>query len=264
MTAAAVVRVDRPAPAVARMLIDRPAKRNAIDFDVRDQLTRHLKTLLADASVRALVIGGTERMFSAGGDVPSMQGLDEAGARTRMQHVHQLCTLVANAPLPVVSAIEGIGAGGAVGLALLGDVIVVGPNTKILFPFFNLGLAPDWGQLLTLPRRVGLANARRILLAGRAVTGTEAMAMGLADTLAADDEVMTTAVAQAQALAALPHEAFACMKTRLMHPSATLAEELKREEDSQAAGLLGAEFREGFAAFEGKRRADFMGLARKA
>ncbi|RYF67246.1 MAG: hypothetical protein EOO22_19715, partial [Comamonadaceae bacterium] len=72
-----VVLSDRPAAGVARLLIHRPAKRNAIDFAVRDQMTRHLRALLDDRDVRALVIGGSERMFSAGGDVPSMAGLDE-------------------------------------------------------------------------------------------------------------------------------------------------------------------------------------------
>ncbi len=254
-----VVLLDRPAPHVARLLINRPAKRNAIDFDVREQLTQALRRLLADRSVRALVFGGTERMFSAGGDVPSMAGLDEEGARGRMRHIHALCRLIATARFPVVSAIEGIGAGGAVGLALLSDHIVVGEGTKILFPFMGLGLAPDWGQVLTLPRRIGIPAARRLFTSGQALTGAEAHRIGLADTLVADDQVMATALARALALAALPQEAFARMKDRLGHPSATLDEELKREEEDQAVCLLGAEFAEGHAAFMHKRKADFTG-----
>ena len=263
MNPAQVVRFDRPAPNVARLLIDRPSKRNAIDFDVREQMTQHLRVLLMDKAVRAIVIGGTEHTFSAGGDVPSMIGLDEAGARARMQHIHLLCNLVAHAPVPVVSAIEGIGAGGAVGLALLGDVIVVGEGTKILFPFLGLGLAPDWGQLLTLPRRVGISNARRILSSGRPLSGAEAIRIGLADAIVGDAEVMNTALEGAQELAALPQDAFARMKARLAHPSATLGEELKREEDDQAVCLLGEEFGEGFAAFTEKRKPDFNALPRK-
>ncbi|CAN0504606.1 unnamed protein product, partial [Phaeothamnion confervicola] len=132
---ARVVLVDRPAPHVARLLINRPDKRNAIDYDVRQQLTDALGTLLGDATVRAIVFGGAQGVFSAGGDVPSMVGLSEAQARERMQHIHVLCRLIAGAGVPVVSAIEGIGAGAAVGLALMGDRIVVGEGTKILFPF---------------------------------------------------------------------------------------------------------------------------------
>ncbi len=253
-----VVLYDTPAPNVGRLLINRPAKRNAIDFDVREQLTHALRKALADPQVRALVFGGAEGVFSAGGDVPSMAGLDEAGARARMQHIHTLCTLVADARIPVVSAVEGIGAGGAIGLALLSDRIVVGQGSKILFPFMGLGLAPDWGQLLTLPRRVGLAAAKRILTSGQSLSGPEAHRIGLADDLVDDDKVMSHAIALASQLARLPQEAYARMKDRLDRPSTSLRHELQREEDDQAVLLLGADFNEGFAAFNEKRKADFV------
>ena len=255
---APVVLVDRPAPHVARLLINRPDKRNAIDFDVRQQLTEALGALLGDATVRAIVFGGAQGVFSAGGDVPSMVGLSEAQARERMRHIHLLCQLIAEAGVPVVSAIEGIGAGAAVGLALMGDRIVVGEGTKILFPFLKLGLVPDWGQLLTLPRRVGLPVARRILTDGAPVSGAEAHRIGLADTLVADAQVMATAVAQAAELALLPREAFARMKARLNHPSTSLAVELAREENDQAVCLLGDDFVEGHDAYVNKRAADFV------
>lgn len=253
-----VVLVDRPAPHVARLLINRPDKRNAIDFDVRQQLTEALAALLGDGTVRAIVFGGAQGVFSAGGDVPSMVGLSEAQARERMRHIHRLCQLIAEAGVPVVSAIEGIGAGAAVGLALMGDRIVVGEGTRILFPFLKLGLVPDWGQLLTLPRRVGLPVARRILTESVPVSGNEAHRIGLADTLVADAQVMATAVAQAAELALLPREAFARMKARLNHPSTSLAEELAREENDQAVCLLGDDFVEGHDAYVNKRVADFV------
>jgi len=258
MAGSPVVLVDRPAPHVARLLINRPDKRNAIDFDVRQQLTEALAVLLADDTVRAIVFGGAQGVFSAGGDVPSMVGLSKAQARERMRHIHRLCQLIAEAGVPVVSAIEGIGAGAAVGLALMGDRIVVGEGTKILFPFLKLGLVPDWGQLLTLPRRVGLPAARRILTDGVPVSGAEAHRIGLADTLVADAQVMPTAIAQAAGLALLPREAFARMKARLNHPSTSLAEELAREENDQAVCLLGEDFVEGHDAYVNRRAADFV------
>ena len=258
--ASPVVLVDRPAPHVARLLINRPDKRNAIDFDVRQQLTEALRTLLAEGSVRARVFGGAQGVVSAGRDVPSKVGLNEAQARERMQHIHVLCRLIAEAGVPVISAIEGVGAGAAVGLALMGDRIVVGEGSKILFPFLKLGLAPDWGQLLTLPRRVGLPVARRIFCDGAPVSGAEAHRIGLADTLVADAQVMATAVAQASEMALLPREAFARMKARLNHPSASLAEEFKREENDQAICLIGDDFVEGHDAYANKRTADFVAL----
>jgi 2-(1,2-epoxy-1,2-dihydrophenyl)acetyl-CoA isomerase len=253
-----VVLLDRPAPHIARLRINRPDKRNAIDYDVREQLTKHLRVLLGDRETRALVFGGVGGVFSAGGDVPSMVGLSVELARERMRHIHVLCRLVAGAGIPVVSAAEGYAAGAVVGLALLGDEIVAGPGTKILFPFLKLGLAPDWGQLLTLPRRVGIAHARRIVAGGNGVTGDEARQIGLVDHLVPDAEVMDTAVRRASELAALPSEAFARMKARLNGISGSLAEELAREETDQAVCLTGNEFQEGFDAFRNKRSPDFI------
>ncbi|MES2631352.1 MAG: enoyl-CoA hydratase/isomerase family protein [Pseudomonadota bacterium] len=256
-----VVLLDRPAPHVARLRINRPDKRNAMDYDVRQGFIDAIPKLLADGQTRALVLGGVQGVFSAGGDVASMAGLTEQGARDRMHHIHVLCSLVANAPIPVVSAVEGFAAGAAVGLALLGDHIVVGPGSKIIFPFLKLGLTPDWGQLLTLPRRVGIGAARRILTSGQTVTGEEALRIGLADTLVADAQVMEEALVKASALALLPGDAFARMKHRLNEPSASLAAEFKREEDDQAVLLTGPDFREGFDAFTHKRVADFVAVA---
>jgi 2-(1,2-epoxy-1,2-dihydrophenyl)acetyl-CoA isomerase len=253
-----VVLLDRPARHVARLRINRPEKRNAIDHAVRQGFIDQLGPLLADREVRALVLGGVGGVFSAGGDIPSMVGLSEAQARERMQHIHVLCRLVASAPIPVVSAMEGVTAGAAVGLALLGDRIVIGRQARVLFPFLKLGLAPDWGQLLTLPRRVGLPVARRLLSDGHGVTGEEAAGLGLADAVCDDAEVMNQAVALAASLARLPMEAFGRMKQRLNHPSSTLAEELAREESDQAVCLLGDDFLEGYDAFMNKRHADFV------
>lgn len=253
-----VVLLDHPAPHVARLLINRPDKRNAIDFDVREQLTLRMRELLKDGTTRALVIGGVGGVFSAGGDVPSMRGLTEAQARVRMQHIQVLCRLVADARFPVVSAMEGIAAGAVVGLALLGDHIVGGTGTRILFPFLRLGLVPDWGQLLTLPRRVGIGQARRILTSGETLGGEEALRIGLLDALVPDDQVMDVAVRKASELARLPQQAFSRMKRRLSDVSPSLEEELAREENDQAVCLLGEEFEEGFAAFAGKRAPDFL------
>jgi 2-(1,2-epoxy-1,2-dihydrophenyl)acetyl-CoA isomerase len=249
--------IDRPARHVLRMLINRPEKRNAIDFDVRQQLTEAFSLLSAEVEIRAVVIGGVGGNFSAGGDLPSMVGLGEADARVRMRHIATLCHLVYGSTLPLITAMEGFCAGACVGLALLGDHVVVGESTKILFPFMKLGLVPDWGLLQTLPRRVGLPTARRLLVSGETLTGPQALSLSLADDIVADGEIMATAVRRAEEYAALPRAAFSRMKRRLTRPSASLNDELLREEEDQAALLLGADFREGYAAFVEKRAADF-------
>src|SRR5690606_25292686 len=191
------VLIDHPSPVVTRLRINRPEKRNAIDFDVRQAMIEALEQVAASTTCRAVVLGGVDGVFSAGGDLASMGGLDERGARERMQHIHTLCLLLAELPVPVVSAVEGYCAGAAVGMSLLGDYIVVGSSTKIIFPFMGLGLVPDWGAMLTLPRRVGVAQARRLMTEGRVTSGEEAFAIGLADIDVGEGDIMATAIAKA-------------------------------------------------------------------
>ncbi len=250
------VRLDCPAPGVRRLLIDRPDKRNAIDHAVRQAMIENLLAARRDPSCRAIVLGGVGGVFSAGGDIASMAALDAAGARERMQHIHQLCRLLESLPLPVVAAVEGFCAGAGVGMALLADVIVASPASKFLFPFMRLGLAPDWGTLRTLPARIGVAAAKGMLVHGKVIDGADALRSGLVDELAEGD-VMAAAIQRALYLAGLPQDAFARMKSRLNHPAASFAEELQREEDDQAVLLLGSDFREGFAAFAEKREPRF-------
>lgn len=154
-TAEPPVLVDRPADDVVRIRFNRPAKRNAIDRATRLALLGAVQDVLADRSTRAIVLGGVGGVFSAGGDLPSMAGLTPDGACARMAEIHGICRLWAAAPMPIVSAMEGVAAGASVGLALLGDFVVAGPSSRILVPFMKLGLTPDWGLMATLPRRIG-------------------------------------------------------------------------------------------------------------
>jgi 2-(1,2-epoxy-1,2-dihydrophenyl)acetyl-CoA isomerase len=252
------LRVDEPVPHVLRVLIDRPEKRNAIDFDVRQQLTEVLELCCKETHIRAVVIGGVGGHLSAGGDLPSMVGLSEADARARMRHIATLCRAIHGSPIPIVTAMEGFSAGACIGLALLGDYIVAGQNSKILLPFMKLGLVPDWGLLYTLPKRVGIPAARRLLVSGETLSGLNAERIALVDEAVVDADVMEAAVRRALQYSLLPRAALTRMKRRLGVPSSSLAEELTREQEDQTELLLGAEFREGYAAFMEKRAADFL------
>src|ERR687888_2798532 len=102
-----LVLADRPDPAIARLTLNRPDRRNAIDRDLRHALIGALFAALEDPAVRALVLTGSGGAFSAGGDVTSMAGLDAAAARERMRDGHRLVRLVAAAEKPIVAAVEG-------------------------------------------------------------------------------------------------------------------------------------------------------------
>jgi 2-(1,2-epoxy-1,2-dihydrophenyl)acetyl-CoA isomerase len=248
-----VVTVDRPTAHVIRLLINRPDKRNAVDWATRQALHDALIEAQGDPACRAIILGGVGGVFSAGGDLPSMVGMTELQARERMRHGHQLCKLVIESRVPIVSAAEGVCAGAVVGLALLGDAVVAGDNSRFLFPFLRLGLVPDWGLLHTVPARIGLGAARRLFTSGRALTGEEAARIGLVDQHVADRDVMAAAVAQAAVMALWSPRAYLRMKRRLLEPSANLSQEFQREEEDQSNLFIGPDFREGYAAYAEKR-----------
>lgn len=251
------VTVDTVAEGVVRIGLDRPDKRNALNPDLRGALTAAVGDTLADASARAMVIAGNGGHFCAGGDIDSMEGLTPQSGRTRMKSNHVLVRMIAESEKPVVAAVEGYAVGAGAGIAMLADTVVLAEGGSIGFPFFRVGLVPDYGLLFTLPRRVGAARARQLLLYARMLKGADAFAAGLADDLVADGEAEGRAVERASELAAMPPHAFATAKRQLALWPTGLDAALEAEAVAQSACFTSSEFAEGRAAFQEKRAPDF-------
>jgi 2-(1,2-epoxy-1,2-dihydrophenyl)acetyl-CoA isomerase len=253
----ASIAIERLDGGVARATIDRPEKRNAVDPATREALADALAGLSADASVRALVLTGAGGNFSAGGDLGTMDGMDGPAARRRMKGGHRLVRALAEFERPVVAAVEGFAFGAGASLMLLADFAVAGRGATIGFPFLKIGLVPDWGMLHALPRRVGLARARRLICLAESVPAPDALAIGLLDEVVEDAEVQGRALDLARRLAALPPHAFAATKRQLALQPAPLDATLEAEALAQSLLFTGAEFAEGLAAFRERRPARF-------
>jgi 2-(1,2-epoxy-1,2-dihydrophenyl)acetyl-CoA isomerase len=249
--------VTTPGAGVARIAIDRPDKRNAVDPETRGALIEAYEAALADDRVHALLLGSEGGHFCAGGDIDSMTGLDVAAARARMKQNHRLVRLLAEAEKPVIAAVEGYAVGAGAGLALLADSIVLAEGGTIGFPFFRVGLTPDYGILYTLPRRLGAAKARRILFHAAMLRGADAIDAGLADELVPDGKAEERGLALALSLAAMPPHAFGLVKRHLAMAPLSLESTLEMEAMAQSLGFNGAEFAEGRAAFADKRKPNF-------
>ncbi|NKB21328.1 MAG: enoyl-CoA hydratase/isomerase family protein [Alphaproteobacteria bacterium] len=245
------------APGIARIAINRPDKRNAISPEARNELIDAVTVALGDDAVHAMVLGSTEGHFCAGGDIDSMTDLDVASGRVRMKENHRMVRLLAEAEKPIVAGVEGFAVGAGAGIALLCDSIVLADSGALGFPFFRIGLTPDYGILFTLARRVGQAKARQILLYAEMLKGQDALDAGLADELVADGMAEVRAVERAQALAAMPPHAFALTKRHLAMEPQSLEEALEMEAMSQSLAFVGSELEEGRTAFLEKRKPDF-------
>ncbi len=245
------------APGIARIAINRPDKRNAVSPEARNALIEAVGAALTDASVRAIVIGSTAGHFCAGGDIDSMIDLDVASGRTRMKDNHRMVRVLAEAEKPIVAGVEGFAMGAGAGMALLCDSIVLAESGALGFPFFRIGLTPDYGILFTLARRVGGARARQILLRAQMLKGKDAVDMGLADELVADGGAEARAIELAQELGDMPPHAFALTKRHLAMEPQSLEAALEMEAMSQSLAFVGDELTEGRAAFLEKRKPKF-------
>ena len=251
------VTIDTPADGVVRIGLNRPEKRNAINPELRYALIDALTAARDDEDVHAIVIAGNGGHFCAGGDIDSMAGVTVQGARARMKSNHRMVRLIAESEKPVIAAVQGFAVGAGAGIALLADTVVMGQGATFGFPFFRIGLVPDYGLLYSLPRRVGVARARQIMLYARMLKGEDALDAGLADDMVGDGDVEARAVELARELAAMPPMAFAIAKRQLGLFPANLESALEMEAMAQAVCMTSSEFTEGSGAFKEKRKPNF-------
>lgn len=252
------VRVEHE-DAVATVTLDLPGKRNALTLGLRQALLGALESTSQDPACRAIVLTGTGGTFCAGGDLSAMRGGDPLAARRRLGIVHAIVRLVAGGPKPVVAAVEGAAFGAGLSLAAAADVVVAGKGARFCASFVRVGLMPDAGLLWTLPQRVGLGPAKRMLMEGAVVAAEEALALGLADQLTPAGGALGAARERARTLAAGPPVALALIRAALARAPADLETILAAEADGQALLFSTEDHAEGRAAFFDKRSPRFKG-----
>jgi len=247
---------------IATITLNRPEKLNAFTGTMREDLLDALRACEEDADVRVVVITGAGRAFCAGGDVEFMSGLQKNGDvssfRKLLDAGRDVILQIATMPKPVIAAVNGIAAGAGCNLALACDYRIASEQAKLSESFVRIGLHPDWGGTWFLPRLVGRSRALEILMSGRAVDATEALAIGMVDRVAADLAAETEQLART--LAAAPPLALAGIK-RAVHAAESndLRAQMDLEAEHQLTCFQSKDGAEGLAAFFEKRAAVFKG-----
>ena len=242
--------------AVIVLTLNVPARRNALSLALRGMLTERLRGIEADPDIRAIVLRGAGGNFCSGGDLTEMNATDFGAARARMATTHRLVRALVGSAKPVVAAVEGWAAGAGFSVALCCDLVVAASDARFVASFGNVGLIGDLGLLHTLPRRVGEAWARRILLLGEPVDAATAERIGIAHAVTPPGEALQAALAWAETLAARAPLAVAMTKAVLADGLDAL---LDRERDVQAMLFQTADHAEGKAAFKDRRPPRFEG-----
>jgi 2-(1,2-epoxy-1,2-dihydrophenyl)acetyl-CoA isomerase len=245
--------------AVAVVTLNEPGKRNALTVALRRSLLATLDELSGDASCRAVVLTGAGGAFSSGGDLSVMRADDPMGARERLRIIHDIVRRIAIGPKPFVAAVEGAAFGAGLALAAACDVVVADPGARFCASFARVGLMPDAGLLWSLPPRVGMGAARRMMLEASVVTGEEAKALGLVDEIAVPGGALDAALVRAQVLARAAPLSIALTKAAFARGTDDLERVLAAEMDGQPMLFATQDHAEGLAAFTGKREARFRG-----
>jgi len=252
--------------AVRILTLNRSESLNAFSTLLLVQLRQALESAAQDPSVRALVLTGTGRGFSAGQDLKEPIISPDSGPDARPKDVGHLldnyyiplALRLRSMPMPVVCAVNGVAAGEAVNLALGCDIVIAAESARFIQSFTKLGLVPGCGGTWLLPRLVGRARALQMVLLGDAVSASEAAAIGLIAQCVPDEQLAETALRIAQRLAAMPTRAL--VETRgAVDDALTLDYEdaLKIESLLQSQQGFAADFKEGASAFIEKRPASF-------
>lgn len=245
--------------AVVVLTLNQPERRNALSAELRNRLIETLEDLMSDEDCRAIVLAGEGPAFCAGGDIKTMKTGDPVYSRNRLSALHRLVRLIATGPKPVVAAVEGAAVGGGMSLALACDFVVAGKDARFAAVFGQVGLMADLGLLWSLPQRVGLGRARRLLMLGTPVGGAEAVEIGLADELADSGAALEAACALAAQLTEAAPMALAMTKAALARASASLQDVFDLEIDGQVLLMQTADHAEARSAFQEKRKPTFRG-----
>jgi len=251
------VRVQRDG-AVATIRLDRPPA-NALSRAVSLELSEAARSLATDPPIRAVVVWGGERIFAAGADVKAMVAYGPEEIEPEVGALEQACRDLESIRKPVIAAIAGYALGGGCEVALACDLRIAAEDARLGLPEIRLGIIPGAGGTQRLPRLVGLARARELVLTGRHVDADEALRIGLVDRVVPAANVYETALEEARAYAAGPTLAYAAAKRALAAAGGDLARGLEVEREAFVPLFATADQKEGMRAFLEKREPRFEG-----
>ncbi|MEN3223641.1 enoyl-CoA hydratase-related protein [Mycolicibacterium porcinum] len=253
------------ADSTLRITLDRPSRRNSLSHQMIDDLVDVLTAAAYDDSLRAIALTGTGEDFCTGAD---WVATNDSGRRPRTGDLarripytaHRVIELVSTIQLPVVCAVRGWAVGLGCNLALAADFTIADSGATFWEPFMSRGFTPDSGATWLLPRLAGVARAKRMLLLGEKVTGSQAVDWGLIHDAVAADEVDTAVDSLLARLAAGPTVAIGLAKQAIAYGQhATLSQSLNQELSNLELSCRTADFKEGLAAFRERRDPDFQG-----
>lgn len=248
---------------VATITLNRPKAANGLNSQMGVDLMEAAIACDENPAIRAVVLTGEGKMFSAGGDLKEFAGFgDEISAKIKVltTHLHAAISRFSRMEKPLIVAVNGMAAGAGFSMAVSGDYVFASQSAKFTMAYTAAGLSPDGSSSYFLPRLIGMRKTQELMLTNRRLTAEEALEWGLVNEVVADDELADSALEFAKTLAAGPTKAYGQVKKLLLTSfDNSLETQMEQEARGIAAMTQTADGKEGIASFLEKRKPSYKG-----
>jgi 2-(1,2-epoxy-1,2-dihydrophenyl)acetyl-CoA isomerase len=249
---------------IARLTLNRPESANGMSLELLKALCEAIMLCHGEPNLRVILLRGQGRNFCAGGDVHVFASKKEAlpdYIRMATAYLQNAVTGLLRLEAPVIASVQGFAAGGGgFGLVCASDLVIAAESAKFLPGATRVGMAPDAGVSVTLPRLIGFRRAMEILLINPTLTASEALALGLVNRVVPDDDLEQSSSSLAEAIASGAPKALAATKRLLWSGIGLGVDACLTEEARIVSELSGTEdSREGLAAVIERRKPNFLG-----
>ena len=252
------------ADGVATVTLNRPGAMNSLDIATKDALLAALQRVADDPAARCVVLTGTGRAFCVGQDlrehISLLQAQDEALWQTVARHYNPITELIATMNKPVVAAVNGVAAGAGAAFAFAADLRVVVDTGGFNLAFAGIALSCDSGSSWSLPRLVGTAKAKELLLLPRTVPAAEALELGLATRVVTAEELPAVVGELARTLADGPTLSYGSIRRAVAFSAGhSLTDSLAHEGELMTLTGQSKDHQAAVAAFLAKEKPVFTG-----